>query len=219
MVGNAWTVIKLTARLSWRRLGILLAGNLLWLLASIPIVTWPAATGALFYLAHRVVREERALDPDYAQIHDFWVGFRRYWQKSTVLALLDVIAFAVLAVALVFYGGSNVETLRWLAGPVVLIALVWLGAQMYLFPILIVAPERSIAQIIRTAVFTTLTYPGYSLAILLTSIVLTAVCIVLAAGPVVVILFSLLALLQTMALRLIRVHRGEIEPSPSSPSD
>lgn len=219
MVGNAWTAIKLTARVAWRRLGILLAGNLLWLLASIPIVTWPAATGALFYLAHRVVREERALDPEYAQVSDFWIGFRRYWQKSTVLTLLDVIAFTVLTVALVFYGANNLETLRWLAGPVVIIALVWLGVQMYIFPILIVAPEQSILQILRSSIFTALTYPGYTLALLLTSILLTAACIALAAGPVVVILFSLLALLQTMGLRLIRVQRGEIEPSPTRRPD
>lgn len=219
MIGNAWTAIKLTARVAWRRLGILLAGNLLWLLVSIPVVTWPAATGALFYLVHRIIREERALDPDYAQVSDFWAGFRRYWQKSTVLALFDVVVFAVLAVALFFYGGSSVEPLRWLAGPVIIIALVWLGAQLYIFPILIVAPEQSVFEILRTALFTAIGYPAYTLVLLLTSIVLTAVCIALAAGPVVVILFSLLALLQTTSLRLIRVQQGEIDPSPTGRSD
>ena len=40
-------------------------------------------------------------------------------------------------------------------------------------------------------------------------LILTAVCLVLA-GPVLLLLFSAIALIQTFALRFIRIERGEI---------
>lgn len=208
----AWPVFVLSLRLLYRRLGILFAGNVLWLLLSLPLVTWPAATGALFYLAHRVVLEERALDPDYARIGDFWVGFRLYGWRSTVLALLDVAVLFVLGVGFWFYNGSSVEPLRWLVGPISLIGLAWLGAQLYLFPLLIVAPEASPLVLARRALFTAIGNPLTSILLLVWLLMVVVVCVVLA-GPVLLVLFALLAVTQTIALRFVRIQRGEIEPA------
>jgi len=80
----AWTAFRLSFSLLFHRIGILLVANVLWILVSLPLITLPAATGALFYLTHRVVREERALDPQPARIGDFWVGLRTYWLRSTL---------------------------------------------------------------------------------------------------------------------------------------
>ena len=73
----AWMIVRLSARLFYRRLGTFLAANVLWLITSLPIVTMPAAAGGLFYLMSRVIADERDLDPDESAIGDFWVGFRR----------------------------------------------------------------------------------------------------------------------------------------------
>jgi uncharacterized membrane protein YesL len=212
----AWPVFLLSLRLLYRRLGILLAGNVLWLLLSLPVVTWPAATAALFYLVHRVILEERALDPDYARVSDFWVGFRRYGWQSTLVALLDVAVLFVLGVAFWFYNGSQIEPLRWLVGPIGLMGVAWLCAQLYLFPLLIVSPQMSPLALARLALFTAIGNPQTSVLLLVWLFIVTAVCVVLA-GPVLFILFALLAVTQTMALRFIRIQRGEIEPAIMQP--
>jgi uncharacterized membrane protein YesL len=189
-----------------------LVTNVLWLLISLFLITLPAATGALFYIAHCVIREERALDPEYAQLSDFWTGLRRYGWRSTLLMLLNLLVFFVIGVALWFYGGSQVEVVRWLVGPVALIGIVWLGAQLYLFPLLIVNPERSTLDIARHAALTAIGHPMYTLILFAILLIVTLVSTVLA-GPVFLVLFSLLAVTQTMALRFIRVQRGEIPPA------
>ena len=210
----AWTTIRLSFRLFYRRLGVFLAGNVLWLVVSLPLITLPAATGGLFYLVYRVASEERDLDPKPAKIGDFWVGMRDYWQRSTLLGLLDFMALAMLLIALFFYSGSSVEPFRWLIGPVFLILIVFLGMQIYLFSLLIVSPEASIWSIFRQALLLVLVHPLDNLLLLLTLILLTTISFALA-GPVLLLLFSLLALIQTIALRLIRIERGEIPESRS----
>jgi uncharacterized membrane protein YesL len=198
-------------RLVWRRLGLLLLANVLWLVLSLPLVTWPAATAGLFYLVGRIVQEELDTEPRYARLSDFWQGFRQHGLRGSRLALIDVLALVVVAVALRFYGQSPVEWLRWLVGPLALIALAWVGAQFYLYPLLMLRPERTARQVAREAFLVAISYATYTLSLLVTAGVL-AVGAALLAGPVLLIFFSMLAMLETVALRLILIQRGEIVP-------
>lgn len=206
----AWSIFTLAARLLYRRLGIFLGGNLLWLLFSLPLVTIPASSAGLFYLAYRVVREERALDPEYARLGDFWTGVRRFGARATRLALVNLALLGLLLVALRFYWTNEVEWLQWLSGPVVVVGLVWVWVQLYLFPLLIVSPEDSLLQIARRALFFALSHP---LDNSLLSVWLSIVAFVstLLAGPVIFLLSAFVALTQTVALRVMRVQSGEIE--------
>lgn len=206
----AWTIFLLSVRLLYRRLGILLGANLLWLLCSLPLVTSPAATAGLFYLAHRVVREERALDPEFARLSDFWVGARRFGARATLLALGNFAALALLLVAFRFYWTSGVEWLRWVSGPVAVVGSLWATAQLYLFPLLVVSPDHSLAMIARRALFFALRHPMDS-ALLTIWLLIVAFVSTLLAGPVLFLLFAFVALTQTVALRIMRVRLGEIE--------
>jgi uncharacterized membrane protein YesL len=207
----AFSVLSSSAQILFRRMGILLVGNVLWLLLSIPIVTWPAATGALFHLAHRVVLEERGQDPRHARIGDFWDGFRQLWWKSTVLALLSSVITIILLSGLWFYATSSVEVLTWLVGPIGLITLAWLGALLYVFPRLIVSPGASPLANLRSAMLAAIGYPLFTSSLLVSLLALIALCVVLL-GPVLFLLFSMLAVTQTVALRWTRIDRGELAP-------
>src|SRR3954454_15229384 len=121
-----WDSVSIAAGLIWRRIGLLVAANVLWLLLSLLIVTWPAATAGLFYLVQLVVREELEHEPLEARLSDFWDGFRQHWQRSSLVTILDVGVLFLIVVALVFYFRSSVEPLRWLVGPILLVWLVWL---------------------------------------------------------------------------------------------
>jgi len=90
-----------------------------------------------------------------------------------------------------------------------LLLAVWLTMQLYLFPLLIVYPEENIWFIIRRAFFLVLGNPLDSIMLVIWLLLLTGASIALA-GPVLLLLFSAAAVIQTMFLRIIRIGRGEI---------
>jgi uncharacterized membrane protein YesL len=204
-----WESVATASRLFWRRLGMLVVANILWLLLSLLIVTWPAATAGLFYLVRRVVEEELESSPREARLGDFWDGFRQYWLRSTLLTVIDLAGLGLIAVALVFYGGSTAEPPRWLVGPIGLIGLVWVTAQLYVYPLLLERTASRPWEVMREALLMAVGYPLSSLSLLVTVIVLTIAAVALA-GPVLFIFFSAIAMLQTVMLWQVLLHRGEI---------
>jgi uncharacterized membrane protein YesL len=205
MVG---TIVSTAARIFWRRIGLMVVANLLWVLMSLLIVTWPAATAGLFALVRRVVTEELDDATLETRIGDFWDGFRAHWQRSTLMTLLDLAGLGIIVVAFVFYGRSSVEPLRWLIGPIALIMVAWLTANLYVYPLLLHRRTSSAWETLREALLMVLAYPLTSLSLLVTSLVLAVPAVVLA-GPVLFVFFSAMATLQTVALRQILIDRGE----------
>ena len=205
-----WESVATMGRLLWRRLGLLVLANILWLALTLPIVTWPAATGGLFTLVRRVVAEELDNAAVETTISDFWDGFRSHWRRASMLTAIDLAGMGTIAVALYFYARSPAEPQRWLAGPIVLVGLVWLTAQIYVFPLLLERPARAPWEVLREALLMTLGYPLQSLSLLVTSLVIAVPAIVLA-GPVLLVLFSAMALMQTVAVRLLLIERGQLE--------
>ena len=205
----AWTIVTLSARVFYQRLGTFLVGNLLWILTSLPLITMPAAAGGLFYLTSRIIADERDLDLEEATISDFWVGFRRYWRSSTWLGFLDLAIFLLLSFTAYFYWQSTVELLNWLVGPLIILLLTFLGMQLYLFPLRFAYPTESVGSIFRRAFLQVLAKPMDSMLLVSWLFILTAVCFTLG-GPVLLLLFSAMALVQTFALRVFRIERGEI---------
>lgn len=204
-----WNSLMTAARIFWRRMGIMVTANLLWLLLSLPIVTWPAATAGLFALVRQVVQEELGEAPRDARLADFWAGFRQHGLRGTLLALLDLAGLTAIVVALAFYLQSPAEPLRWLSGPIAMIGLVWLMAQIYLFPLLIQRATSSPLEVLREALLTAIRYPLSSLSLLLTSLVVAVPAVILA-GPVLLVLFSAMATLQVVVLRQVLLLHGEI---------
>jgi uncharacterized membrane protein YesL len=205
MVG---TIVSTAARIFWRRLGLMVLANLLWLLMSLPIVTWPAATAGLFALVRRMVSEELDDATLETRISDFWDGFRAHWQRSTLATLLDLAGLSIIVVAFVFYGRSSVEPLRWLIGPIALVLVTWLAANLYVYPLLLHRRSSSAWEILRESLLMVLAYPLTSLSLLATSLILAVPAAVLA-GPILFVFFSAMATVQTVALRQILIDRAE----------
>ena len=206
MVG---TIVSTAAKIFWRRLGLMVVANLLWLLMCLPLVTWPASTAGLFALVRRAVAEELDDATIDARIGDFWDGFRAHWQRSTLVTLLDLAGLGVIMVAFVFYGRSPAEPLRWLVGPIGLVLIAWLAANLYLYPLLLHRRYSSPWEVLREALLAALAYPLTSFSLLVTSLILAVPAAVLA-GPALFVFFSAMATLQTVALRQILIDRGEV---------
>ncbi len=203
-----WVSVSTASRLFWRHLGMLVVANILWLLLSLLVVTWPAATAGLFYLVRRVVQEELDSPLQEARLADFWDGLRQYWLRSSVLSIIDLVGTVVITVALVFYAGSSTEPLRWLVGPIGLIGLAWITAQLYVYPLLLERTGSRPWEIMHEALLMALGYPLSSLSLLVTVLVL-AIAAVALAGPVLLVFFSAIAMIQTVMLRQLLLQRGE----------
>ena len=207
----AWTTAIAAVKLFYHRLGIFLLANVLWILTSLPLLTLPAATGALFHLVQAVITEERDLDPREASLADFWAGFRLHWRRSTLLGLLDLAALVIVVVSFFFYWRSEIELLHYLIGPIFLIFLLLLAMQLYLFPLLLARPELSPRSLFIAAFWEVVARPVDSYLLLAWLFIVAAICTALG-GPVLLVLFSLIAVVQMMNLRILRIARGEITP-------
>jgi uncharacterized membrane protein YesL len=205
----AWELLMLALRLLWRRVGLLLLANLLWLGMSLLVVTWPAATAGLFQLAWRVAEEELTADPQPATIDDFWAGFRQHWRRGSILAIGDLAALGLIVLALRFYGESASPPLSWLVGPITLIGLAWAGAQCYIYPLLIHRSSARPWAVAREAFLMAIAYPLNTFSLLLTTVILS-IGVTILAGPILLIFFSFVAILQTLMMRAILAQRGEI---------
>ena len=183
--------------------------NAVWLLLSLLIVTWPAATAGLYTLAASVVREELDDATRETKFAEFWAGFRAHGVRSSLLTLVLVFGLGVIVVALLFYGRSPVEPLRWAVGPIGLIGLVWVAAMLYVYPLLLQRPALGPLGVLREALLIAVAYPLVTIPLLLTSLILAVAAAVLL-GPVLLVFFSAMAMLQTVTLRLLFVERGEI---------
>jgi uncharacterized membrane protein YesL len=204
-----WEILSSAFLLFWRRIGLLLIANLLWLGLSLVLVTWPAATAGLFYLVSQIIEEDFMANPKPATINDFWIGFRTTWRAGSVLGFGNLLCWGVIVVSMMFYGSNMVTQLNWLVGPITLVGIAWGGAQMYLFPLLIQRPARKPWEIAREAFLMAISYPLNTFSLLLTVGVLGIASAILA-GPILLVFFSFVAVLQTVAMRFILAQRGEL---------
>lgn len=204
-----WQSTGLALKFFWRRLPLMILANAVWLLLSVPIVTWPAATAGLYTLTASVVREELDDATHETKFTVFWDGFRAHGVRATLLTLMGVGGVGIVAVGLRFYSLSALEPFRWLVGPIALIGLVWIAAQLFVYPLLVQRPELGPVSLVREALLTAIAYPLVTIPLLLTSLVLALAAVILL-GPVLLVFFSAMAMLQTVIVRLLLVERGEI---------
>jgi len=152
---------------------MLLAGvSIVWWLGMLLIVPGPAVTAGLYYMAHRIVHEQRV------EFGFFWQEAKVRFGKSWGLAGFNLLALAVLVVNLVFYAGIQ-NFLRYIAFAWVYLILLWLAIQFHLFPLLFEMERPRLGLILRNAALLTLARPGYSLFLLVLALAATVLCVVL----------------------------------------
>jgi uncharacterized membrane protein YesL len=145
----------------------------LWLIPLWVVVLGLAGPGTagIYFVTNRLANGELL------EISRFWEGFRRFFWRGWGLALLDVGAFALLLVNVVFYWtmeGAAIKAVSLVFGYILLI---WFAIQGYLFPLLI-EMDQPILRVVRNALFLTLDNLGLTLGLLLINLILLA-----ASGP------------------------------------
>ena len=191
----SWLTFTAAIRLTFWRIGTLLLGNVFWLLLTLLIVPGPPASAGLHHLTRRLVDPEQE---DYTTWRHFFDGFQAYWLLSWQVTGLNLAIGIVLLVNFFFYFFSPNQYVQLIAIPMFYAVLVWLGMQIYLFPLLIEQSDKSIRLIFKNALLLTIKNPGFTFTFGLLLLSMILVCTALG-GPVLLILFAFLAVGRTYA--------------------
>ena len=131
----------------------------------------------------------------------FLTGMKRYWGKSLVVALTNLVVVFLLATNLQFYGILLEGT--WTIFAVViwmLLAIYWLLVQVFWFPMILELQSEKILLALRNALLMALFSPGFTLALALILFVLIALCLVLVV-PALLFMAALVLLICNHATR------------------
>lgn len=179
--------------------------NLLWAIASIPLVTLPAATAGLFAVMHHRVNGE---PPD--TIATFLGAMRTHWRKATLLAALDLLGGALVAVNLLIFPlmDLNADPLAFVARSVTLFAaLALLLFNVYAWPLLVTFDAMPFTELVTSAARLALVHPLWSLGVVLVVAVIVGVSLLLPRGVFALATAAACALIVTWAARrIIRQH-------------
>jgi len=204
---SAWFLFIESFRFTFRRIGLLLIVSLLWWLLSLPLITWPPATAGLFYVVQRLTDINVSEQTTWRH---FFEGFRQYWLVSWQLTAINVALGGVIVVSLLFYLGRSEFALRMISVPVFYILLLWLGVQLYLFPLLIMQQPKQIKLIFKNALILSLRNVSFSLVLWLLLLSMALVISTLT-GPLLIMLVAYLAVAQTLALQALLKAEQENE--------
>jgi len=201
---RVFRVFTLALKRFYEEIWILAGISLLWLALSLPLITLPPATAALFYSTNRVV-QGRVI-----KIEHFFAAFREYFTKSWQLAAIGLGTTLVIVINLCFYALSRHELVRLIAIPFGSLLLFWLGMNVYTFPLLIAQEDKKIVLILKNAALLTLANPLFTFALLslLALIILIGAFIT---GPFLLVSPSIIATIESQALATLLADLGNQE--------
>lgn len=219
----------------WDEFAFLIALNVLWtlnvLLLAVPVfglrnagLSWvlaltaiillplPVITAGLCFVANQITR---GLAVGWAT---FATGVRRYWAKSLLVALINVVVLFLIAVNVRFY--LVVTQGQWAAVVLsawIVVAFYWLLAQLYWFPMLLEMKDERLFLALRNALAMVIVTPGFSIVLGLIVALLIAACVLLTV-PAALFLAVLLMLIANHATRsrIAHVRKQPYDPEGTS---
>lgn len=186
--------------------------NLLWVGACLTIVLMPPATAGLAAVTNSIAHGTGQ------HIEDFKDGARRYVWISLRWLILNVIVAALLLVSVAFYGGLASSAGLLLQIFVAFLALLWIAAQIYIWPFLIEQEDKRLRVALRNALFLAMATPVYSLTLVVAGVAVVVLSIVTVL-PLAVFTASFLSLLGNRAVIERLTAFGKLPPRSQSPVD
>lgn len=184
--------------------------NLLWVGSGLTVLLLPPATAGLSAVTNSIAHGTGQ------HFDDFKGSARRYLWVSVRWLLLNGIVAALIAVNVVFYGAVDSPIGVAFQVFVVTLAVLWLAAQLYVWPFLIEQEDKRLRLALRNAVFLALGTPLYTLTLL----AVAAVVVVLSLAtilPLMVFTASFLSLLGNRAVVERLTTFGKL-PAPARPA-
>ena len=174
--------------------------GLIWLVPLLAIPAGPACAA----MAHAGRQAARELHVDRGY---FWEGLRLYWKQALALNAISMVILALLMLNILFYlTRSN----AWLFAFALLwttLLVLWLGVQIYLFPVLVGLKTPTVLGALKTSTGAAFANPLFSIILLILAGVLTGLSVVFAV-LVVVAWPAVISLMGEQGLRLIVERAG-----------
>jgi len=194
MMNLVWSV---AAALPFLILLVLRDANLPLRLALSLVMLIPAFvfTGALCFVTNQVARGKTA------NWGMFSTGLQRFWAKSLIVGLINLVALILLISNLQFYTfvlegtWTNFALSLWLV-----VGIYWGLVQIFWFPMILELKNEKVILGLRNAVAMVIVSPGFSVSLGLMLLVLSVLCVVLSV-PAVLVMASFLLLVANHATR------------------
>jgi uncharacterized membrane protein YesL len=198
-------VFLIVLNVAWSLLSLLAAIPLLLLFESDPVVGLASSivlfwllsivTGALCFVANQITRGYAVGWGTFAH------GLKRYWLKSLVAAIINIIMLALIAFNVLFYALQIQGAWTYFAVSIWgAIGIYWLLVQVYWFPMLLEMKSEKIFASLRNALALPFITPGFSTTILLVLVLLVVLSTFLMV-PLVLFMVVLLLLITNHATR------------------
>jgi uncharacterized membrane protein YesL len=128
--------------------------NLIWFVASVPVITAIPALGALFYATHQMAHTGSG------HWRDFGEGFRRYFWLSWRWGLINGAVLGFLGLALWFYGQIDQSWAAIIRLVIMVLLVVWIELQLFTFPMLLEQADQRFGVALRNSAVIFLRWPG-----------------------------------------------------------
>jgi hypothetical protein len=164
------------------------------------LIPLPIVTGGLCFVANQVSRGQ------FAKWSTFITGIRRYWAKSLIVALINLVVLILLFANIQFYGTivqgtwTTFALAAWL-----IVAIYWLLSQVFWFPMILELENEKVLLALRNALVMVIITPGFSVTVGILMVVLSAICVALTV-PAIVLMAALLLLMANHATRSRLAH-------------
>lgn len=165
-------VLVHTIRLWWQEVVVMLVLNAGWFLLQIPVVTGPPATAMVYAMTRR------SMEGEYWGLRDAWNAFRALFWPAWRWALINGLIWFVGIWNLISYWQAPGTV--WFGLRLLWIGLlcVWLALNLFYWPFWLAQEDRSLLNTYRNCGRFLLLQPGQALALLILSVVLTALSVV-----------------------------------------
>jgi uncharacterized membrane protein YesL len=191
--------------------GELLTFNFWWVLLTLPVLTAPPAAAGLFFATHQLARGEPVT------WRTFWQGFRAGFWQSYAWALVNLLAAALVAANLWFYGSFDAAWAQLAQGLGLGAGVLWLLLALLVWPLLLVQHDRRLRTALRNSLVLYLKRPGLCLqaALVLGLVVAASTRLIPPAWLVITGALSAFLLNRTVLAALDSL--GELRPEPEAP--
>lgn len=207
----------------WVASAVLAAAPVFGLAGSSPVLIWaltlllglllPVLSGAICFVTNQITHGVAV------NWGTFFTGVRRYWAKSLLVALVNVVVLILVGANLRFYAvvlqgtWTNLALSVWLV-----LGIYWLLVQLFWFPMLLELKDEKVFVALRNAAVMVLITPWFTLMLGVIVLVLSVVSIVLTV-PAAFLLATVLLLISNHATRS-RVARIQKKPyKPGVPEE
>ncbi len=205
LIREATTVFWQTLKDTWEELYSIAIINLVWLFVSLTVVLFPVAMAGVYYATNRVAHGKTF------HFSDFMDGVKKFWWRSLVWFLVNIIFVLLIYSNLTFYPtqfkGSWVIFVEglWLA-----VLVFGLTMQMYFWPLLIEQKETKMLLAWRNSAYLILANPFYAFFIAVFTLTLLGISVALTL-PLIFVGMGLLGLLHNNAVLILLEKFGIVK--------